>query len=74
MRRRRLLAALGIAAASLVTGTAATVGYGLATGFERAADEADLPHVIARFDRESRETVDARVRALPNVVDPQRGY
>ena len=69
MKHRRLLAALGIAAASIVTGTAATVGYGLATGFDRAADEADLPHVIARFDQESRETVDARVRALPNVVD-----
>ena len=68
MRRRRLLAALGIAAASLVAGTAATVGYGLATGFERAADAADLPHVIARFDGEGRDRVDARVRALPNVI------
>ena len=68
MSRRRLLAALGIAAASLVAGTAATVGYGLATGFDRAAEQADLPHVIARFDEESRASVDARVRALPNVV------
>ena len=68
MRGRRLLAALGIAAASLVAGTAATVGYGLATGFERAAEQADLPHVIARFEEEPRGTVDARVRALPNVV------
>ena len=65
---RTVLAALGIFAASLVVGTAVTVGYGLATGFDRAAREADLPHVIARFDREARETVDERVRALPNVA------
>ncbi len=67
-RTRTVLAALGIFAASLVVGTAATVGYGLATGFDRAAREADLPDVIARFDRESRETVDERVRALPNLA------
>ena len=67
-RGRTLLAGLGILAASLVVGTAATVGYGLATGFDRAAEQADLPHVIARFDREDRETVDARVSALPNLA------
>jgi ABC-type lipoprotein release transport system permease subunit len=66
--RRTWLAALGIAAASLVVGTAATVGFGLATGFSRAADDADLPHVIARFDEEARADVDARVRALPNLA------
>ena len=63
-----MLAALGVFAASLVVGTAATVGYGLATGFDRAAREADLPDVIARFDDESRKTVDERVRALPNLA------
>jgi ABC-type lipoprotein release transport system permease subunit len=68
-RGRTLLAALGVVAASLVVGTAATVGYGLATGFDRSAREADLPHVIARFDGEARTTVDARVRALPNLAD-----
>ena len=47
---RGVLAALGVLAAALVVGTAATVGFGLATGFDRAADRADLPHVIARFD------------------------
>ena len=52
MRRRRWLAAAGIAAASVVVGTATTVGYGLHTGFDRAAREADLPDVVARFDRE----------------------
>ena len=67
MRHRRRLAAAGIAAASIVVGTATTVGYGLATGFDRAAREADLPDVVAHFDRERRATLDARVRALPNV-------
>jgi ABC-type lipoprotein release transport system permease subunit len=65
---RRRLAAAGIVAASLVVGTGVTVGYGLATGFERAADQAGLPDVIARFDPESRETLDERVRALPNLA------
>ncbi len=67
-RGRRWLAALGVFAAALVVGTAATVGYGLATGFDRAAARADLPHVIARFDSEDRARVDARVRALPNLA------
>jgi hypothetical protein len=67
-RGRTLLAACGVLAASLVVGTATTVGYGLATGFERAADHADLPDVIARFDPEGRATLDERVRALPNLA------
>jgi hypothetical protein len=67
-RSRTLLAAAGVLAASLVVGTGATVGYGLATGFERAADKADLPDVIARFDDEGRDTLDERVRALPNLA------
>jgi ABC-type lipoprotein release transport system permease subunit len=67
-RSRTLLAAAGVLAASLVVGTATTVGYGLATGFERSAAEADLPDVIARFDPEGRETLDERVGALPNLA------
>ena len=67
-RWRTLLAAAGVLAASLVVGTGVTVGYGLATGFERAADQAGLPDVIARFDPEPRDTLDARVRALPNLA------
>ena len=67
-RGRTLLAAAGVLAASLVVGTGATVGYGLATGFERAADQAGLPDVIARFDPEPRATLDERVRALPNLA------
>ena len=67
LRARRLLAAAGIIAASIVIGTCATVGYGLATGFDRAAEQADLPDVIARFDRERLDTLDERVSALPNL-------
>jgi hypothetical protein len=43
IRGRALIALIGIFAASLVVGTAATVGFGLATGFDRAARQADLP-------------------------------
>jgi len=68
-RGRTLLAAAGIAAASLVVGVAATVGYGLATGFDRSADRADLPHVLARFADEPLPRVAARVDALPNLAD-----
>jgi ABC-type lipoprotein release transport system permease subunit len=67
-RSRTVLAALGVFAASLVVGTAVTVGYGLATGFDRAADQAGLPDVIARFDPEDRDALDSRVRALPNLA------
>jgi ABC-type lipoprotein release transport system permease subunit len=66
-RSRTLLAALGIFAAALVVGTATTVGYSLATGFDRSADRADLPDVIARFSADKLSTVDARVSALPNL-------
>jgi hypothetical protein len=67
-RSRTLLAAAGVLAASLVVGTGATVGYGLATGFDRAADQADLPDLIARFDDEDVGSLDERVRALPNLA------
>ena len=67
-RSRTVLSAAGIVAASLVVGTGVTVGYGLATGFERAADQADLPDIIARFDETGREELDQRVRALPNLA------
>jgi uncharacterized membrane protein (DUF2068 family) len=66
-RGRALLAAVGVAAAALMAGTAITVSYGLGTGFDRAAQRADLPDVIARFDPQPVADVDRRVRALPNV-------
>jgi ABC-type antimicrobial peptide transport system permease subunit len=64
---RSLLAALGIAAAGAMLGTAMTVGYGLSTGFDRAASRADLPDVIARFSPQRQSLVDRRLRALPNL-------
>jgi putative ABC transport system permease protein len=66
-RGRSLVAALGIAAAAAMLGTAVTVGYSLSTGFDRAASRADLPDVIARFSPESQALVDKRVSALPNL-------
>jgi ABC-type antimicrobial peptide transport system permease subunit len=67
-RGRTLLAAGGVFAAALVLGVVATAAYALATGFDRAADRADLPSVIARFDDEDRDTVDERVGTLPNLA------
>jgi ABC-type antimicrobial peptide transport system permease subunit len=66
-RGRSLLAAVGVAAASLMVGTAVAISFGLATGFDRAADRADLPDVIARFNDADREDVESRVDSLPNL-------
>jgi ABC-type antimicrobial peptide transport system permease subunit len=66
-RARSALAALGIAAAAAMLGTAVTVGYGLSTGFDRAASRADLPDVIARFSPERESLVDERLRTLPDL-------
>jgi ABC-type antimicrobial peptide transport system permease subunit len=66
-RGRTLLAAIGVLAASLVVGTATTVGYSLATGFDRSAEQSDLPDVIARFSDARLRDVDPRVSALPNL-------
>ena len=66
-RGRSLLTAFGIFATSLTLGVALTVAAGLATGFDRAANRADLPTVAVRFADASRATIDARVRALPGL-------
>ncbi|HEY4281115.1 MAG TPA: ABC transporter permease [Conexibacter sp.] len=66
--RRALLAALGVLAAATMLGAAVTVSFGLATGYDRAAERADLPDVIARFDDQPLTRVDARVRALPDLA------
>ena len=71
-RSRMVLAVAGILAAALVVGTALTAAVSLSGGFDRAADRADLPDVIVRFDDERREDVDARLGALANVAS--RGY
>jgi ABC-type antimicrobial peptide transport system permease subunit len=65
---RTLLTALGIVAAGLVLGVALTVAYALSTGFDRAADRADLPTVVARFDPRDPAAVRRTVGALPNLA------
>ncbi|MEA2286879.1 MAG: putative transport system permease protein, partial [Solirubrobacteraceae bacterium] len=45
-----------------------TVGYGLHTGFDRAARQADLPDVMVRFDARRRAEVDAVIARLPNLA------
>src|SRR4051794_41934401 len=66
--RRAALAALGVLLAAAMAGAAITVGYGLHTGFDRAARQADLPDVIVSFDPERRSTVDGIVRRLPDLA------
>ena len=67
MRRGRL-AFVGVLLAAAMAGAAVTVAYGLATGFDRAARQADLPDVIVSFRAESRDEIDRIVSALPNVA------
>jgi ABC-type lipoprotein release transport system permease subunit len=71
---RAALTAVGVAAAGLVLGVALTVAYALSTGFDRAADRADLPTIVARFDDEDRSAVDAAVRDLPNLAATSYRY
>ena len=68
MNRARLAFA-GVLLAAAMAGAAVTVAYGLATGFDRAARQADLPDVLVRFRDESRAEIDQIVRALPDVAD-----
>ena len=65
--RRAVLAALGVLLASAMAGAAITVGYGLHTGFDRAARDADMPDVIVRFRPDRRPAVDSILRRLPNL-------
>jgi putative ABC transport system permease protein len=67
--RRARLAFAGVLLAAAMAGAAVTVAYGLATGFDRAARQADLPDVIVRFRPESHAEIDRIVGALPNVAD-----
>ena len=67
-RGRRLLAAGTVLAAALVVGTGLTAAVSLSGGFERAAERADLPDLIVRFDEEERAEVDERLGALPNLA------
>ncbi|MCZ4494611.1 MAG: FtsX-like permease family protein, partial [Conexibacter sp.] len=71
---RSALTAVGILAAGLVLGVALTVAYALSTGFDRAAQRADLPTVVARFSSEDVPTVDRAVRDLPNLAAASYRY
>jgi ABC-type lipoprotein release transport system permease subunit len=66
-RGRVALSALGIALAAAMLAVAATVAYGLSTGFARSARAADLPDIIVRFDRQPASRVASRIEALPDV-------
>ncbi len=67
-RGRALLNAAGIVLVATMLAVAATVSYGLLTGFDRSAAEADLPDVIARFDDQPASDVRSRVAALPDLA------
>ncbi len=56
-RGRVLLNAVGIVLVGAMLAVAATVSYGLLTGFDRSAAEADLPDVIVGFDSQPASTV-----------------
>lgn len=66
-RGRAVLAALGILAASAMAGAAVYVAYALGTGFDRSADHADLPDVVARYGEQPEARMRALIGALPNV-------
>jgi putative ABC transport system permease protein len=66
--RRSRLAFAGVLLAAAMAGAAVTVAYGLATGFDRAARQADLPDVLVRFRAEREDRIDRIVRALPGVA------
>jgi ABC-type antimicrobial peptide transport system permease subunit len=70
--RRGRLAWIGVLLAAAMAGAAVSVAYALATGFDRAARQADLPDVLVRFDSQRQERIDRIVRALPDVA--ARGY
>lgn len=66
-RRRALTAAALTAAAGLAVGVAGTVGYSLATGYDRAAQRSDQPDLLGRFAPQRRSIISQRLDRLPNV-------
>ena len=75
-RGRVALAFLGILAAALVVGTSLTAAVSLSGGFDRAADRADLPDLIVRFDERARartsRSASARCRtSRPRATGPR---
>jgi ABC-type antimicrobial peptide transport system permease subunit len=67
-RGRALLNAAGIVLVGAMLAVATTVSYGLLTGFDRSASQADLPDVIVRFDDQPESAVRERISALPDLA------
>jgi len=61
-------AAAGLVLVGLLLGVAVTTGYAVATGLDRAQQEASSPDVIARFDPADRDDVLARAQTLADVA------
>jgi ABC-type lipoprotein release transport system permease subunit len=66
-RGRSLLSGVGIVLVATMLAVAATVSYGLLTGFDRGAAEADLPDVLVSFDSQPASSVRERLAALPDL-------
>jgi ABC-type lipoprotein release transport system permease subunit len=66
-RGRSLLSGVGIVLVATMLAVAATVSYGLLTGFERSAAQADLPDVLVSFDSQAASSVRERLSALPDL-------
>ncbi len=67
-RERALLTGLGVALAASMLAAAATVGYGLRTGFSRGAAAAGLPDVTMHFSSAPSRAVASRIAALPDLA------
>jgi ABC-type lipoprotein release transport system permease subunit len=64
--RRSLLSGLGVLLVATMLAVATTVSYGLLTGFDRGAAEADLPDVLVSFDSQPASSVRERLATLPD--------
>jgi ABC-type lipoprotein release transport system permease subunit len=66
-RGRSVLGGVGIVLVATMLAVATTVSYGLLTGFDRGAAEADLPDVLVSFDSQPASAVHERLAALPDL-------
>jgi ABC-type lipoprotein release transport system permease subunit len=66
-RGRSLLSGIGVVLVATMLAVATTVSYGLLTGFDRSAAQADLPDVLVSFDSQPASSVRERLAALPDL-------
>ncbi len=66
-RGRSVLSGVGIVLVATMLAVAATVSYGLLTGFDRSAAEADLPDVLVSFESQPATSVRERLSSLPDL-------